>query len=671
MVNHLRCLLTHFQVHVVESSTVADHCRNYALSDPKDSDFQRHCGHLHNESCAQCSQLQEVLDTLESECSSVPCNNEDKEEMMYVLKQANNSISSWKAHQLRSVHQAEAKSSVLAQLDSKSVFLVQDWAMKYMPRKFWEAQSDWFAKRGLPWHITVAIRRSTESNQFESLTFVHVFQNCAQDSAAVVSIMQDCLTLLKKKMPELEKAYYKQDNAGCYHSGYTIVSAKRVGDVAGVDVVRNDFSDPQGGKGICDRKAANIKGGVGRFLNEGHDVTNALELKAAIESGQETTGVEASYVAIKASSTPNIKWDGISLLNNFEYEANGIRAWRAFNVGPGKLIPWSQFGEVSDLPEELEIVDQPSQNLISNPSFRGVTHRHVTKMPTQGLKAADKVTSGTDKDNESEQAALLFPCPEEGCVKSYTQFSSLQTHLDTGKHKRRPEHETLYDKAKRMYASKLTDHSGSVHTVQLHCEESPEQTQCFSLPPMGWALKKITKKTRFTEKQNEFLKQQFEIGEQCGRKADPNDVSKLMRSARDEFGGRRFKLDEVLTPQQVSSFFSRLAAQKRLATCGTYCGDAAEEAIVEDQRVAQLETCQSNICTYVMREVSLQHPIVTSFGHNICDLVRKNKLKSLNVEMLRRVCSELEIDVTGVAQRRKSPYISRLNQLVNGCRCSI
>ena len=139
--------------------------------------------------------------------------------MLHAVKQARNNIMSWKAHQLRSVHQDQAKCSVLAKMKSKcDVLLVQDWAMKFMPRKFREPQSDWFAKRGLPWHITVAIRKSEEGEQFESQTFVHVFQNCLQDSAVVVSIMQDCLVSLKKEMPELERAFYKQDNAGCYHS---------------------------------------------------------------------------------------------------------------------------------------------------------------------------------------------------------------------------------------------------------------------------------------------------------------------------------------------------------------------------------------------------------------------------------------------------------------------
>ena len=174
-------------------------------------------------------------------------------------------------------------------------------------------------------------------------------------------------------------AYYKQDNAGCYHSGNSIISAKLAGDAIGVAVVGNNFSDPQGGKGVCDRKAATIKGDVGRYVNEGNDVINALKLKTAIESGQGTTGVKASYVAAKPSSTFNIKWDGISLLNNFEYDKTGVRVWRAFNVGSGKVVPWEKFEGVMKQPEKLEILDPPSQNASGAPPFKIVRHRHMKK----------------------------------------------------------------------------------------------------------------------------------------------------------------------------------------------------------------------------------------------------------------------------------------------------
>ena len=43
--------------------------------------------------------------------------------------------------------------------------------------------------------------------------------------------------------------------------------------------------------------------------------------------------------AFKPSKLPLLKIDGISFLNNMEYENDGIRVWKAYGIGPGKLIP--------------------------------------------------------------------------------------------------------------------------------------------------------------------------------------------------------------------------------------------------------------------------------------------------------------------------------------------
>ena len=47
---------------------------------------------------------------------------------------------------------------------------------------------------------------------------------------------------------------------------------------------RFDLSDPQGGKGEGDRQAATIKGHIGIYLNEGHNVNSPGQMKEAIES---------------------------------------------------------------------------------------------------------------------------------------------------------------------------------------------------------------------------------------------------------------------------------------------------------------------------------------------------------------------------------------------------
>ena len=62
-------------------------------------------------------------------------------------------------------------------------------------------------------------------------------------------------------------------------------------EIAGIAVRRADFSDPQGGKGSCDRKAASVKAHIRRYVNEGNDVTNAEEFQSAVLSNGELQGV--------------------------------------------------------------------------------------------------------------------------------------------------------------------------------------------------------------------------------------------------------------------------------------------------------------------------------------------------------------------------------------------
>ena len=157
----------------------------------------------------------------------------------------------WKAHRLLSVNQDEARVQALEELDETSVFIVQDWAMKYLPRNFRESQTDWFGKRGIPWHLAVATR---------------------------VAVMSDLIRQLKIIMPELKTVYYR------YHCGFTLVCAKILGLEYGVNIKRLDFSDPQGGKASCDRQAATIKSHMRIHLNAGNDIETPAQMRDAILS---------------------------------------------------------------------------------------------------------------------------------------------------------------------------------------------------------------------------------------------------------------------------------------------------------------------------------------------------------------------------------------------------
>ena len=91
---------------------------------------------------------------------------------------------------------------------------MHDWAMKFLPPRYRGTQSDWFGKRGISWHISVVARRV--SGQLQTQTFVHIVKSSNQGSSTVILLLEHVLRTLKTEHPEIQCAYFRQDNAGCY-----------------------------------------------------------------------------------------------------------------------------------------------------------------------------------------------------------------------------------------------------------------------------------------------------------------------------------------------------------------------------------------------------------------------------------------------------------------------
>ena len=321
---------------------MSDHCSQYALSDSKDPAFRGTCTQDHDLICNRCEDLKAVLsDTQKSIQESCFECQYDKEDALHRFQEATRAIQLWKSHQLRLVNQDNARTDVIECLDDSKVLLVQDWAMKFLPRQYRESQGEWFAKKGISWHITVAIRK--KESELETQAFVHVVEKCIQDSPCVVQLMEHVLSTLKREHPEIKSAFYRQDNAGCYHAANTILACKDISQRSGIFIQQLDFSDPQGGKGACDRFAATMKNHVRSFVNEGNDVLTAEQFLSALTSRGGVSGARVSLVQGNSSSKTNVKWPGISKLNNFEFSSDGVRVWRAYQVGEGKFFPWSEF----------------------------------------------------------------------------------------------------------------------------------------------------------------------------------------------------------------------------------------------------------------------------------------------------------------------------------------
>ena len=102
------------------------------------------------------------------ESSASMYGKEYQEDLLYDFEQARTDILQWKAHILRSVNQDKAKQDIISNLNDSSALVVMDWAMKFLQMKHREKQSDWFAKRGISWHVSTVILNKTHPVTWKS-----------------------------------------------------------------------------------------------------------------------------------------------------------------------------------------------------------------------------------------------------------------------------------------------------------------------------------------------------------------------------------------------------------------------------------------------------------------------------------------------------------------------
>ncbi|KAL9956598.1 hypothetical protein ACROYT_G038094 [Oculina patagonica] len=217
-------------------------------------------------------------------------------------------------------------------------------------------------------------------------------------------------------------------------------------------------------------------------------------MKTALESHGGLKGVRAAVVKVNTSREINAnKLPGISILNNFSFEEDGVRVWRAFSIGPGNFLAYN----------ELEVAQQAETGL--------------TVLKDFGPRS---ITLGT-VSQESTPRGEIFSCNESTCVLTFKTREEAEAHMDAGKHVRESDGESVYDKARKKWANIVTEmHVSSGEAQRIAFGESgPSSTaECRS---EGWALKTVKRSPRMGEKVKAFLLQKFNQGAAGGQKADP------------------------------------------------------------------------------------------------------------------------------------------------------
>ena len=305
----------------------------------------------------------------------------------------------------------------------------------------------------------------------------------------------------------------------------------------------------------------------------GHEVMTAQQLKEAIDSYRGVRGCRAAVVEVntKKQTTGTHKISGISQLNNFQYtQDGGIIVWKAFRVGEGKRISKQELSKMgrpsSDTGVKIVLPScepHESTGMLKKTSKQTSEVPHIVTMP---------VTPPADQED-----CQLFNCPEEGCVKNFRTSKNLQRHLDLGRHHFKLHEESQYDQIRRKWAQHCMSLKPQNPSYLFTASSSSEEV--VSDVVIGWAQTRSKRSNRFPEKVKRFLVEQFMIGEETGRKVTPAEGANRMRSLRDDAGNRLFEKSEWLTEQQVTSYFSRLAAMKRMSQLPTAVESLEEEDV--------------------------------------------------------------------------------------------
>ena len=537
-----RYLKIGYRMHCEILSSCETHCISFALGNKKFENLQLDHDHNHTVTCHQCALLLSTIEAIGSIVLDVSKDQDEKDELMYNVNIAKSNIFEWMAHIVRSVQQEKAKVQAMQLLSATTGFWISDWAQKVLPLKYQEGQKEYFGKKGMSLHVDVLSKKDEDGQLRKDVHFTSVYRS-DQDVVETLCVVDHVLAQMKTDYPNVKGIYRKSDNAGCYAGNSCAEVECLLCKEHNINLHRHDYNEPQKGKDQEDMENAVAKKYMNRYINLGKDVISAEDIKNVILFHEGPGNVKVFIVEIDKSecSLEQSKIPNIQSFHSVQFEDYGMKFWQYFNVGNGQFIPYSELTFHSGLEVKSAFA----------------TTESVIEKPKQMFK----------KRKDREICNIQF-CPISGCISTLESEIELLQRLADEEDKFN-ESTSGMNRVRQTYSEVILASSNlhqSVSTSDL--ETLPAEyvlSRCKSLSffsEMGWALLK-RKITQFTYEQEKFIYDEFMSGEKTGKKTSAEKVVAKMRVLREESGKKVFIPKDYLLVDQVTSMFSRLAAQKK------------------------------------------------------------------------------------------------------------
>ena len=107
-------------------------------------------------------------------------------------------------------------------------------------------------------------------------------------------------------------------------------------------MLRYDYNEPCKGKDQCDRESTSAKAVIRSYIDAGNDLMSSQDVFGVMHYG---FGVKDAMVCVaevdcaRASITGS-KVNSFTLYHSIQFEEDGMRMWRYFDVGEGIYHPY-------------------------------------------------------------------------------------------------------------------------------------------------------------------------------------------------------------------------------------------------------------------------------------------------------------------------------------------
>jgi hypothetical protein len=515
-----------YSIHCDMDSHCKSHCIAFALFDKSDPDFQVNCDHDHHEKCRECEVIFSMLSEMELLATS------KNEEILYDFSIHKNSVIEYMCHNLRGKQQNKAKNDALLYVSehSGSALWIRDWSQKVIPQKYREGQKEYFGKKGMSLHVDVFILN--EGGVIKKITYFTCFDYCEQNMVDTLCVAEHVISQFSIDFPNCKTLFAKSDNAGCYTgNGYAQLEWK-ICRWKNIALKRHDYSEPQHGKDQADRESALAKRYLSAFLNSGHDILNAKNMRDGIMYENMIKNAKVSVISIhstKVEGIPKIKQ--LSQYHSVEFHDDEMTFYRYYSIGKGKTISLVDISFDANIHIQAPFSDYSNSDL--NPN---------------------------KKKQLNEQ--ILF-CSNSNCTLTFALQHDLDSHLLLENHEIQ-DSKSSKDQIRSVFVQQLKQRP-TTHSILMQSSSSLLGTSDYShtcstwTSERGWALP-IHKYVQHSLKQKQFFQSLYV----SGNKYTTHAALKLMREAVSTTGAKLFAVEEYLTISQIKSLFSRLGKPKNV-----------------------------------------------------------------------------------------------------------